>query len=117
MDKNAISRRAYEIWEAEGRPNGRDVQHWHEAEAEMTGTTGRSGRRRGSASGMGSNGTSNHDGEERAAKAGSEASKTGSKSVRRRGTTIVAENHDVPEVTDTRERKSAARKTIIKPAS
>jgi hypothetical protein len=30
-----IKRRAYEIWEREGRPSGRDVEHWREAEAEI----------------------------------------------------------------------------------
>jgi hypothetical protein len=32
--------RAYQIWESEGRPHGRDVQHWLQAEAEQS--TGRS---------------------------------------------------------------------------
>jgi len=45
-----IRRRAYEIWEREGRPNGRDQEHWREAEAELAGAapgvprTGRVGR-------------------------------------------------------------------------
>jgi len=29
-----VRRRAYEIWEAAGRPNGRDIGHWLQAEAE-----------------------------------------------------------------------------------
>jgi hypothetical protein len=29
-------RRAYEIWQSEGSPNGRDVDHWLRAEAEIT---------------------------------------------------------------------------------
>jgi len=29
-----IRTRAYAIWEAEGRPNGRDLDHWLQAEAE-----------------------------------------------------------------------------------
>ncbi len=29
-----VRRRAFEIWEAEGRPEGRDVEHWLRAEAE-----------------------------------------------------------------------------------
>ncbi len=29
--------RAYAIWESEGRPHGRDVQHWNQAQAEITG--------------------------------------------------------------------------------
>ena len=28
--------RAHEIWEREGRPEGRDLAHWHQAEAEIT---------------------------------------------------------------------------------
>jgi Protein of unknown function (DUF2934) len=31
----AIRRRAYEIWERNGRPEGRDDEHWREAEAEL----------------------------------------------------------------------------------
>ena len=30
-----ILRRAYEIWEDEGRPHGRDKAHWFLAEAEL----------------------------------------------------------------------------------
>jgi hypothetical protein len=30
-----ILRRAYEIWESEGRPHGRDKVHWLKAEAEV----------------------------------------------------------------------------------
>jgi hypothetical protein len=30
-----ISQRAREIWEREGRPEGRDMQHWLQAEAEL----------------------------------------------------------------------------------
>jgi hypothetical protein len=30
-----IRRRAYEIWEAEGRPAGRDEEHWHRAAEEV----------------------------------------------------------------------------------
>lgn len=37
VEKDAISRRAYEIWEAEGRPHGRDREHW-EAAAQQIGT-------------------------------------------------------------------------------
>jgi hypothetical protein len=29
-----IRQRAYEIWEAEGRPHGRQMEHWLHAEAE-----------------------------------------------------------------------------------
>lgn len=31
----AISRRAYEIWEREGRPEGRDREHWEQAIGEL----------------------------------------------------------------------------------
>ena len=31
----AVRQRAYEIWERKGRPEGRDDEHWHEAEAEL----------------------------------------------------------------------------------
>jgi DUF2934 family protein len=30
-----IAERAYRIWEGEGRPNGRDLDHWLRAEAEL----------------------------------------------------------------------------------
>lgn len=32
---DAISRRAYELWEAEGRPEGCDMRHWLQAEQEL----------------------------------------------------------------------------------
>lgn len=38
MDKdieNRIRERAYEIWEEEGRPEGREAQHWQQAAAEI----------------------------------------------------------------------------------
>ena len=31
-----IHRRAYELWESEGRPHGRDKAHWFLAEAEVS---------------------------------------------------------------------------------
>jgi hypothetical protein len=31
----AIARRAYQLWEAEGRPDGSDVRHWLQAEEEI----------------------------------------------------------------------------------
>ncbi len=34
-DRGEIQRRAYEIWEREGRPSGRDFDHWLAAEAEL----------------------------------------------------------------------------------
>lgn len=30
-----IRRRAYELWEAEGRPQGREAEHWSRAEREL----------------------------------------------------------------------------------
>ena len=30
-----IRERAYEIWEREGRPEGRDAEHWRQAAAEL----------------------------------------------------------------------------------
>jgi Protein of unknown function (DUF2934) len=32
---------AYRIWESEGRPHGRDQEHWARAEAEVNGGSGR----------------------------------------------------------------------------
>ncbi len=34
-DRGEIARLAYAIWEREGRPQGRDHQHWLAAEAEL----------------------------------------------------------------------------------
>lgn len=31
-----VSRRAYEIWENEGRPEGSDLRHWLQAEQELS---------------------------------------------------------------------------------
>jgi hypothetical protein len=31
-----IRHRAYELWEREGRPTGRDQAHWYQAELEIT---------------------------------------------------------------------------------
>jgi hypothetical protein len=31
----SIARRAYEIWEKQGKPHGRDREHWLQAEAEL----------------------------------------------------------------------------------
>ena len=36
--RQRIEQRAYEIWENEGGPHGRDVDHWLRAEAEITGS-------------------------------------------------------------------------------
>ena len=35
--RTRIERRAYELWDAEGRPIGRALEHWLRAEAELTG--------------------------------------------------------------------------------
>jgi hypothetical protein len=35
----AVSRRAYEIWEQEGRPEGSDFRHWLQAEQELSSAT------------------------------------------------------------------------------
>jgi hypothetical protein len=32
---DVISRRAYELWEQEGRPEGSDLRHWLQAEREL----------------------------------------------------------------------------------
>lgn len=37
MDEDRIRQRAYEIWEREGRPEGRHEDHWHRAHRELTG--------------------------------------------------------------------------------
>ena len=34
-DAGEIARRAYTIWEREGRPHGRDFEHWLKAEREI----------------------------------------------------------------------------------
>ncbi len=35
LEPQSISIRAYQLWEEEGRPNGRDQAHWFEAEREL----------------------------------------------------------------------------------
>ena len=35
LTAEAISRRAYELWEQEGRPESRDLHHWLRAEQEL----------------------------------------------------------------------------------
>jgi hypothetical protein len=37
---STISARAYSIWEREGRPDGKALSHWLQAEAELIGTSG-----------------------------------------------------------------------------
>jgi Protein of unknown function (DUF2934) len=41
-----VATRAYEIWQASGRPNGRDQEHWFQAERELRGTQPSRGARR-----------------------------------------------------------------------
>jgi len=33
--RDAIAVRAYQLWESAGRPSGRDLEHWLQAEAEL----------------------------------------------------------------------------------
>ncbi|MGH8019128.1 MAG: DUF2934 domain-containing protein [Opitutaceae bacterium] len=35
IDSDEIGRRAYEIWESEGRPEGKEKQHWFQAAEEL----------------------------------------------------------------------------------
>lgn len=39
VSADAISRRAYELWENEGRPEGNDLRHWLQAEQELSGAS------------------------------------------------------------------------------
>ena len=36
-DNELIKQRAYAIWEQEGRPHGREAEHWNRAKKEMHG--------------------------------------------------------------------------------
>jgi hypothetical protein len=36
VQRQQIAKRAYALWEQEGRPDGRDLDHWLQAEAELT---------------------------------------------------------------------------------
>lgn len=38
-----VAKRAYQIWEKEGRPHGRDREHWKQAERELAATSGSAG--------------------------------------------------------------------------
>ena len=40
-----VAARAYEIWLASGRPDGRDQEHWFQAERELRETRGSRGTR------------------------------------------------------------------------
>ncbi len=35
INKDQIAERAFQIWEREGQPHGRDQEHWQKAEAEL----------------------------------------------------------------------------------
>jgi hypothetical protein len=35
--RKKIAERAYVLWESEGRPNGRDLDNWRQAESEVLG--------------------------------------------------------------------------------
>ena len=35
ISQDAIAQRAYEIWERDGRPEGRDAEHWFRAVSEL----------------------------------------------------------------------------------
>jgi hypothetical protein len=35
-----IAARAYALWEQEGRPDGRSIEHWHRAERELASSGG-----------------------------------------------------------------------------
>jgi Protein of unknown function (DUF2934) len=35
ISEEAIRKRAYDIWEREGRPHGRDFEHWVRAQVEL----------------------------------------------------------------------------------
>jgi hypothetical protein len=35
LSRDAVALRAYQLWEAAGRPAGRDAEHWLQAEAEL----------------------------------------------------------------------------------
>ena len=37
IESKDVQERAYQIWEAEGRPQGRDFDHWVRAERELSG--------------------------------------------------------------------------------
>lgn len=47
---DAISRRAYELWEQDGKPDGNDLQHWLQAERELSGGQQSNGQSNGQAS-------------------------------------------------------------------
>ncbi|MGM4911017.1 DUF2934 domain-containing protein [Rhizobium sp. 768_B6_N1_8] len=38
-NEDRVRNRAYAIWEGQGRPDGEDLRHWSDAEAELPGET------------------------------------------------------------------------------
>ncbi|MGH7789258.1 MAG: DUF2934 domain-containing protein [Candidatus Binatia bacterium] len=44
ISDDAIRHRAYLIWEREGRPHGRDYEHWVQAQIELAAETRRNGK-------------------------------------------------------------------------
>lgn len=46
ISEAAIRERAYDIWEREGRPHGRDFEHWVRAQVELTAEVSLVGDRR-----------------------------------------------------------------------
>jgi hypothetical protein len=66
-----IKQRAYELWEAAGRPHGQDAEHWARAERELT----QGGATRTSAKGPNGKATNGAGGKAKAASASSPASK------------------------------------------
>jgi hypothetical protein len=41
LTREVIQERSYRIWEREGRPHGRDADHWRRAELELVAELGR----------------------------------------------------------------------------
>jgi hypothetical protein len=53
---NRIAQRAYDIWERNGRPDGRETEHWLQAESEIRREDQQRGGRQSAPSEKGSNG-------------------------------------------------------------
>jgi hypothetical protein len=43
MDLERIRQRAYELWQQDGQPEGKQQEHWDQAVREITGNPGQSG--------------------------------------------------------------------------
>jgi hypothetical protein len=79
VSADSISRRAYELWEQEGRPENSDMRHWLQAERELNVSQSDSSARPASATGMTSTGSDVRPLQDtRAAAAASRESKRGS---------------------------------------